>query len=345
MNTTETLNYISQQLNIYLGISLFIFGMIGVLWNILIFRHRSLRSNSCCTYMLVGSFASLIQLIFGLLARILAEGFQIDWTSTNIAWCKIRYYTTLCASLTALSCLVWTAMDRLFSTCRQIKWRRLNTVYVARQICLLTIIIWMIAALPTLVYTKPIQPTGICGTSSLIWSRILIYFFSLFCYGIFPWFFMSLFGILTLKHLRRIRPLPVPIVTRMARIDHQLTSMFFLQIFISIMSSVPYCTQNIYDSLTQTMIKSEYRQAQENLFLQIARLTFYFNYVSMFYVNYFSSPIFRCLSKKVCINLFKKKDELSKGISIINHPRSDKRFKRKKIKISTIRTPYGTSRV
>ena len=114
MNATETLNYISQQLNIYFGILIFIFGTVGAVWNILIFRHHSLRLSSCCTYMLIGSVASLTQIIFGLLPRILSEGFQTDWTSTNIAWCKIRFYITICASLTALSCFVWTAMDRLF---------------------------------------------------------------------------------------------------------------------------------------------------------------------------------------------------------------------------------------
>ncbi len=350
MTSIETLNNISQQLNIYVGIIMFILGICGCLWNILIFRHYLFRLSSCCIYMLIGSIASLIQIIFGLLVRILTEGFQLDWTLTNIAWCKIRTYVTICASLTALSCFVWTAIDRFFSTCRQIKWRYLNSVYIAKQICILTIIVWMLATMPTLIYTIPIRTKQACASSSLIWSQISVYFFNLFCYGIFPWFFMSLFGILTIKnlrhiHRRRINPLPIRVLTRMARIDHQLTSMLFLQIIISIISSIPYCIQNIYNNLTQTIIKTEYRQAQENLFLQIVRLAFYLNYISMFYVNYLSSPIFRRISRKVLINLFQKKDNISREITIINHQENDKRSKRNKLKISTIRTPYITSRV
>jgi len=300
--------------------------------------------------MSIGSFASLIQILFDLLIRILAEGFQLDWTLTNIAWCKIRTYVSLCASLTALSCFVLTSMDRFFSSCRQIKWRYLNSVYIAKEICLLTIILWMLIAIPTLIYIKPIQTKRICTSSSLIWSQILTYFFDLFCYGIFPWFFMSLFGLLTLNnlhkiHQRRINPLPFTVLTRMARIDNQLTSMLFLQIIISIISSIPYCIQNIYNNLTETIIKTKYRQAQENLFLQIVILIFYFNYVSTFYVNYLSSSIFRHLSKKVLRNLFKKKENVSREITVINHQRHDKQSKRNKLKISPIHTPYIISNV
>jgi hypothetical protein len=295
--------------------------------------------------MLIGSLASLIQLFFGLLVRILTEGFQIDWTINNIAWCKIRNYTTQCASLIALSCLVWTAMDRFFSTCRQIKWRYLNSVYVARQVCILTIIFWMLISIPTIIYTKPMMETQrVCTISSVIWSEISIYFFTLFCYGVFPWFFMSLFGLLALKNLRyyhrqRVNPIPTVVVTRMARLDHQLTSMLFLQIISSIISSIPYCVEDIYSNLTQTIVKTTYRQAQENLVHQIIRLSFYLNYISLFYVNYLSSPIFRHVSKKSLKNFFKRRNDVSQNITIINHQIDSKR---KNMKISTI---YGTSRV
>ena len=332
----EILNAVSQRLNIYLGLVMFTLGVIGCLWNLLILRHHSLRSSSCCTYMFIGSWASLIQLVFGLLCRILVEGFNFDQTVTNIAWCKIRNYITLSASLIALSCLVWSAMDRFFSTCREIKWRYLNSAYVARQICLSTIIFWMLVAIPTLIYTVPMQSKSakrVCDSSSVIWSKIATYFLNLFCYGIFPWLFMSLFGCLTLRNVRRIRhqrihPLPNAVLVRMTRVDKQLTSILFWQILICFCSSVPYCIENIYESVTQSISKSPQRQAEDHLFLQIVRLAFYFNYISMFYVNYISSSIFRQLSKKVLLNLVKKKDDVSREITIINHGRIELRRSR-----------------
>ena len=67
----------------------------------------------------------------------------------------------------------------------------------------------------------------------------------------------------------------------MTRIDDQLASMLFLQIFICIISSIPYFVQNLYNNFTITIEKSDYRQAQERLFLQIARLIFF----SKLYIN------------------------------------------------------------
>lgn len=344
MTTPQALDYISEQLNIYWGLFMFIFGIIGSIWNILIFRHYSLRSSSCCTYMLIGSIASLIQIIFSLSDRIIDEGFQIHWTENNIVWCKLRVYIAQCASLTPLTCLVFSVIDRFFSTCRQIKWRHLNSIHTARQICLFIILFWMFVSIPTLVYFKPMEINSdhrLCINSSIIWSKILTYFFSLCCYGIFPWFFMSLFGFLSRKNIRhihscRVGPVPSIILTRMARIDGQLGSMLFLQIIICILSSIPFCIQNLYQNLSQTIEKSEYRQSQENLFLQITRLTFYLNYVSAFYINYLSSEIFRETSKQVFINLFKKQENCSRQITVINHQEYNNQIQKRRFKVFTI---------
>ncbi|CAF0783129.1 unnamed protein product [Adineta steineri] len=345
MATIDTLNYISRQLNIYLGLFMFIFGLIGSCWNILIFRHYSLRLSSYCTYILILSIASLIQLLFNLSDRIIDQGFGIHWTIYNIAWCKLRYYIAQCTSLIALSCLVYSSIDRFFSTCHQIKWRRLNSVYIAKQICLFTILFWMIITIPTLIYIKPIQLTTdhcVCQSSSLIWSKIIIYFFNLCCYGIFPWVFMSLFGFLTWKNTRQIRNHRVGVIstmnlTRMARFDDQLASMLFLQIIICIISSIPFCIQNIYYCLTQTISTNLYRQAQENLFFQIAYLIFYFNYISTFYSNYLSSNIFRHVSKEVLMNLCKKREDVSREITMINHQENNhKQLDKRRYNIFTI---------
>ncbi|CAF0932613.1 unnamed protein product [Rotaria sp. Silwood1] len=353
MATAETLNYISQQLNIYWGLCMLIFGIIGACWNILIFRHYSLRSSSYCTYMLFVSIASLIHILFSLSDRIIDKGFKIHWTANSIGWCKIRYYFANCTSLITLSFLVLSAIDRLLSTCRQIKWRRLNSVYTARQICLFFIIFWMLITIPTLMYAKPIQFTPnrrLCSYSSKIWLKIMTYFFNLCCYGIFPWIFMSLFGYLTLKNIRKIRnrrigTLPSVVLSRMARIDDQLASMLFLQIIVCIISSIPFITQNIYENLTETIYKDDYRLAQEFLFLQISHLVFYFNYISMFYVNYVSSPIFRQLSKQVVLNLFKKQEDISRDITMINHQDSNNRLDKRCIKPFTVQPIVSISRV
>ena len=348
----ELLYKIAEQLNIYVSLIMFVFGLIGCLWNMLIFRHPSLRSSACCIYMFLYSIASLLQLLFGLLFRMLGDGFHADDRLNHVVWCRIRYYVTQCSSLTALSCFIWIAMDRFFSTCRSLKWRSLSSTSIARYLCLFTILVWMISALPHLFYTIPSRTSStstVCISSSIIWTQILTYFINLFCYGIFPWFFMTLFGFLTLKNLRHIRqqrihPIPNTLITRMTRVDKQLTSILFLQILICLISSIPYCIQCLYENITSYQFKTIELQAQEYLFLQIVRLAFYFNYISMFYVNYFSSPIFRRLSKKVLRHLCRKRTSRPRATTLAYQSRRQT-LRPTMVPLSTLHVFHATTTV
>jgi hypothetical protein len=294
--------------------------------------------------MLIGSVANLIQISSSLSDQIIDQGFEIHWTGDSIIWCKIRSYIAQCASLTALSCLVLSVIDRFLSTCQQIKWRRLNSIYTARQISSFVIIFWIFVSIPTLIYAKPIEISfdqRLCTYTSVIWSKIIIYFFNLCCYGIFPWVLMSFFGCLTFRNLHQIRTrrigiFPSVTLSRMARIDHQLNTMIFLQITICFLTSIPFCIEIFYKNITATIEKNNYRQAQEYLIEQISYLIFYFNYISSFYINYSSSIIFRQVSKQVLINLFKKKEDRSRQITIINHQQTQNQFERPHLHIFTI---------
>lgn len=350
MPTTQALYYISHQLNIYLGLSMFVLGILGSISNISIFRHYAFRSSSCSTYMLIGSIASLIEILVGLSNRILDQGFQLHWTADNIIWCKIQSYITQCASLSTLSCLLLSVIDRFFSTCQQIKWRHLSSVYTARQISSLIIIFWMCVSIPTLIYKKPLSTSlnqQLCMDTSVIWSKITRYCFHIGCYGILPWLSMSIFSCLTLKNIRQKRTrrpgvLPSFISSRMARLDSQLTSMLVVEIIICTISSIPFCLEIVYRNLTEQLEKTAHRQAQEYLFEQIVYLNFHFNFISAFYVHFYSSKIFRKVSRQVIKNLFQKRENPSRQLTIVHHP-NDNQFPNRQAQIFTIQAPCVVS--
>ena len=347
MPTTEALYYISHQLNIYWGLLMFILGIIGSIWNISIFRHYAFRSSSCSTYMLIGSIASLIEILIGLSNRIIDQGFQLHWTAESIVWCKIQSYISQCASLSTLSCLLLSVIDRFFSTCQQIKWRHLSSVYTARQISSLVILFWMCISIPTLIYKKPLQSVlnhRSCLDTSIIWSRILRYCFHICCYGIFPWLLMSVFAYFTLKNIRQKRTrrtgaLPSFISTRMARLDSQLTSMLFVQIIVCTISSIPFCVQIIYSNVTERLEKSAHRQAQEHLFQQIVHLNFHLNFISAFYVHYYSSKIFRKVARQVLRNCFQKRENPSRQLTIVHHHDTDNHVPKRQAQVFLIQSP------
>ncbi|CAF4138465.1 unnamed protein product, partial [Adineta steineri] len=77
----DFLNNISNDLNRYFGIFVFLFGLIGNILNILVLSQRPLRSNPCALLFLASSVSNLIAIVSGLFTRILS-GWNLDPTST-----------------------------------------------------------------------------------------------------------------------------------------------------------------------------------------------------------------------------------------------------------------------
>ncbi|CAF4461076.1 unnamed protein product, partial [Adineta steineri] len=59
---SDNLNFISQNILIYLPLIFLIFGLIGFIGNVFTYLQSQLRSNTCCIYSLCGSFIDIINL-------------------------------------------------------------------------------------------------------------------------------------------------------------------------------------------------------------------------------------------------------------------------------------------
>jgi hypothetical protein len=87
-------NNISAQINCYFSVFLFIFGIVGNIFNILVLSQRFLRSNPCAWLFLISSIFNLISILSGLTTRIISN-WTLDITDT-IGWlCKFRVFTIL----------------------------------------------------------------------------------------------------------------------------------------------------------------------------------------------------------------------------------------------------------
>jgi hypothetical protein len=71
--------------------------------------------------------------------------------------------------------------------------------------------------------------------------------------------------------------------------------MIILQALANSISSIPYGIQFFYAALTRNVAKDNYRLAQEHLFLQITRLSYYINFISAFYIYYIASQQIRSI--------------------------------------------------
>jgi hypothetical protein len=71
--------------------------------------------------------------------------------------------------------------------------------------------------------------------------------------------------------------------------------MIILQALANSISSIPYGIQFFYAAITLNSAKTNYRLAQEHLFLQITRLSYYINFISAFYIYYIASQPIRSI--------------------------------------------------
>jgi hypothetical protein len=113
--------------------------------------------------------------------------------------------------------------------------------------------------------------------------------------SLFPSFLMLLFGCLTLKNVRQRRQLVQRAGENRAtrRTDSQLLRMLAAQVLVIIISTLPFCVDQLYISFTSSFTKSTLKIAQDNLAAQITAIVTYFAYSSSFYLYTLSGTIFR----------------------------------------------------
>ena len=71
--------------------------------------------------------------------------------------------------------------------------------------------------------------------------------------------------------------------------------MIILQALMNSLSSIPYGVQFFYAAITLNSVKDRHRLAEEHLFLQITRLSYYINFISSFYIYIISSEQIRLI--------------------------------------------------
>lgn len=116
IETDCKINYMSAQVSRWIsvigGTTLLVLGTIGALFNIVLFRHRTLRSCPYSSYMFTAAFFDLITLDHALLLRILSDGFGLDPIALHSVYCCLRFYTGQIASFVPITLICLAAIDR-----------------------------------------------------------------------------------------------------------------------------------------------------------------------------------------------------------------------------------------
>jgi hypothetical protein len=275
--TVSTLLFLAQNLIIYIGIPLLILGLIGGLFNIIVFLSlKTFRQSPCAFYLTIMSLTNIGQLITGLLSRLVINITGTNWTLISVFYCKFRWYCIDVCALISFTCISLATIDQFLATSSKPQWQQYSNIKLSRSLCVIFILIWLPFESPTLIfYNHVISPTtGLirCVSTNPIHQKYITFGLILTFIGVLPILITISFGFLAYRNVRQIPYRTVPLVRR--ELDKQLTVMVLVQVIFNFFTVVPNTVVSVY---TQTVRPSNNPviAAQTQLISTIATCLYY----------------------------------------------------------------------
>ena len=314
---------ISAQINCYFSLTLFVFGTVGNVLNILVLSQRSLRSNSCAWLFLLSSIFNLISILSGLTTRIIA-----DWTydiTDTVGWiCKVRVFVLVTARTIAVWLIMLATLDRWLLSCLDALYRQMSSLRHAQQESILIIFMSLIFYAPIFYcHDANLNNAPMKCYSRTIKCRIFVDQIYTCLTTLFPLMLMFFFGFLTMRNVRRAkRRLYSPLLSRsrsstysheqrarLKPIDRHLLIMLLVQISFLALFTLPQALHQIYSTITRDVPKSLLQTTIENSLYKFAMLLTYLASGIPFYVytlsgGYVFREAFFALIRRMKENLF-----------------------------------------
>ncbi|CAF0811252.1 unnamed protein product [Adineta steineri] len=274
--------------SLILGFTLLIGGVLGNILNIIVFiKTGNYKNNACSLYMFVRTFLDLYVLLAGLTTKILSAGFQIDFTLVNRIWCKTRFGIAEINSESTYILVCLQAIDAFICSSPSAVVRQKSNIRVARYLVIGSLSFCCIHEIPYFIFQDLVIVGGtpMCITTNTIYAQYHTYIFALGIITITPIIVISIFGFLTIRHMKTIA------VTRtLSSLTKQTISMALFQIVAVLVFNSPYAASLIYSLITANVVKDSYRRAVEQPILSFIGTYSYGPFASSFYCY--------CLSKR-----------------------------------------------
>ncbi|UJR09406.1 hypothetical protein I4U23_013648 [Adineta vaga] len=262
------------------------------------------------------SCVNIGQLLTGLLIRILITGFGIDLTVQSIFYCKFRQYIRQVCALISLTCLCFATLDQYLTTCSRVRWQKWSSIKIARRLCAITILFWILHSIPTFLYFNIVQSTItgrlICILTDARYSLYFTYVYITIFTGYLPVFICTLFGLLAYYNVRRLAYRTVPLVRR--ELDKQLTIMVLILDIYNFIALIPYpiiLVLTLVTSITQNPVIAQ----QINFVSDLTSYTYFSYFACPFYIYICTSERFRRQLHHVLFKVYLEKRRRQKQIT------------------------------
>ncbi len=132
MATITSFEYFNIKFDQIVPPIVFFVGVIGNIFNIIIFNRRRFRNNPCTTYFFALTITSLNNFFFGTLPGYLGDTHGIDIVTNSIAFCRIRFMILNSSAALSAWLIVLAGVDRFCLSSRDANRRRFSTLKNAR---------------------------------------------------------------------------------------------------------------------------------------------------------------------------------------------------------------------
>ncbi|CAF3797512.1 unnamed protein product [Adineta steineri] len=294
-STISALIFATRQVSIYLGTAVLVAGVLGGLFNIIVFLSlRTFRQTSCAFYLVVMSFVNIGSLMTTTLSRIMISGFGIDWTQSSLIYCKFRLaFVQLCA-LTSLTCMCLATLDQFFATCSSLRWRQWSSSKLTYRLTAITVLFWTFHGVPYVLYYGHFQSptTGqvSCIITNLMFQNYYTYGYSLMLMYFLPTVLTIVFALMAYCNVQTIPYRTVPLVRR--ELDKQLTEMILVQVVYNFITMTPFAVVTIIGATTN-VTNNSVLQAQMQFASILGFFVYYLYWASSFYIYICVSERFR----------------------------------------------------
>jgi len=307
------LDDIRVQIYRYLTIAIFVTGVIGSLFNLIVFSHSTLNRIPTARYFLAASGASLASLICGLLGPIFT-GWSSDPASRNTSLCKFEAYINKLAQTSCSYFILAAAIDRWLQSSRNVHYRQLSTIKNSTRTIILILLVFSIYhSIHAICYQAFLTtPPMRCYAGSMVCRYFENISYALVTILI-PQLTMLFFGWKTIQNLRQSQRRvgigatdhlsvshSISIVRKNLNVNQakirSMTRMLIMQVLAYIVFTIPAAVDSLYMTVELQLNPSRI----PSLRLAIDRLSFAFttviSYMGIslpFYIYTLTGPIFR----------------------------------------------------
>jgi len=297
-------------------------GIVGSLLNLVIYRSKKFRRNSCGIYLL---FSTIFDLSYLLISG-LTNSLQID----SLIYCKFRsYFVIICPSFSTIY-LMCSTIDRCLSTSKSNRIRKLANSKTSWRICLFVLIFHLLSNVHILLFYDYKRDSSLtlnvyrCVPRSRIYQMLL----SGLMFVLSPLIFYSVMLINTIIIRKRIRnqtneSTMLTTTTRQRKksarndqLNKQLMLIIVFQIVFGIVFTLFRCGFLISTFIRRELGQSMFNSDLDQCFDHLTLFMYYLNFSKSFPINICTSSFFRKIFfQQIDLILFRNRSKVTRPSS------------------------------